>query len=116
MISGTRGTNSLFPCPICLVPLEELFDLFQDYPIRTALSAEALVKQARTMTQDNGNELLKSQGLRDVDVCHFTLIFYMTLTLFCYRMHFGSSIILILPNHSLLIYFMPMILVYFQTT
>ena len=68
MVAATRGTTSLFPCPICLIPRDKLLDLFEDYPIQTALSAEALVKQARAMSQKAGNALLKTQGLRDVDV------------------------------------------------
>lgn len=69
MIALTRGASSLFPCPICLVPADKLFDLFADYPIRTALSAEALIKQARTLTtQEERNNLLKAQGLHDIQV------------------------------------------------
>lgn len=81
MIALTRGVSSLYPCPICLVPADKLFDLFADYPIRTALSAEALVKQARTLTQEDGNNLLKEQGLRNVEVSfnHIASIIYSNL-------------------------------------
>ncbi|KAK7682341.1 hypothetical protein QCA50_014546 [Cerrena zonata] len=66
-VALTRGATSNFPCPICLVPAEMLMNLLQDYPIRTALSAEAIVKQARILTQDSAEKLLKSYGLRDID-------------------------------------------------
>ena len=68
-MSLTRGTNSKFPCPICLVPWDLLSDLLQNHPIRTAQSSEALVRQARTLNSEEGENLLKSAGLRDVDVC-----------------------------------------------
>lgn len=64
----TRGASSKFPCPICLVPADQLLNLFQDYAIRTALSAEALVKHARTLSKDAGEELLKLYGLRNIEV------------------------------------------------
>ncbi|KAK7677045.1 hypothetical protein QCA50_020010 [Cerrena zonata] len=67
MVSATRGTNSNFPCPICLIPADQLFNLLQDYPIRTALISEALVKQARILSREDGEELLKSYGLQDID-------------------------------------------------
>lgn len=67
MMSLIRGVQCKRPCPVCLVPLNELSDLSKTFAIRTAKDAQdALVIYRRSKTQ--GEELLKSLGLRAVEV------------------------------------------------
>ncbi|KAG2753584.1 hypothetical protein P692DRAFT_201705525 [Suillus brevipes Sb2] len=66
MMSLIRGVQCKCPCPVCLVPLNELSDLSKTFAIRTAKDAQdALVVYKRSKTQ--GEELLKSLGLRAVE-------------------------------------------------
>ncbi|KAI6139684.1 hypothetical protein BKA82DRAFT_4332162 [Pisolithus tinctorius] len=60
-----RGTKCKFPCPFCLVPLEELWDLSKTYEMRTTKQhqeALALYEQKKSA----GEKKLKSLGLRPV--------------------------------------------------
>ncbi|KAG2029665.1 hypothetical protein BDR03DRAFT_880244 [Suillus americanus] len=66
MMSLICGVQCKRPCPVCLVPLNELSDLSKTFAIRTAKDAQdALVVYRRSKTQ--GEELLKSLGLRAVE-------------------------------------------------
>ncbi|KAG1904216.1 uncharacterized protein F5891DRAFT_1126635 [Suillus fuscotomentosus] len=65
MMSLIRGLQCKCPCPVCLVPLDELHDLSKTFPIRSAKDAQAalnIYKQNRTQ----GEEVLKGLGLRPV--------------------------------------------------
>ncbi|KIN94997.1 hypothetical protein M404DRAFT_34563 [Pisolithus tinctorius Marx 270] len=60
-----RGTKSKCPCPFCLVPLEQLWDLKKTYEMRTTEQhkrALALFEEKKTV----GEKKLKSLGLRPV--------------------------------------------------
>lgn len=65
-----RGSKGHFPCPICLVPKLELGDLATRYALRTAKDTQNLVQAARGLTAAVGEDLLKTQSVRDVDVCN----------------------------------------------
>jgi len=65
----TRGTNSNFPCPVCLVPKEEMCKGIV-YEIRTTETMEGVYNEAKEMgTAEEREKLLKSFGLRGVEVC-----------------------------------------------
>ncbi|KAG2160202.1 uncharacterized protein EDB93DRAFT_1261699 [Suillus bovinus] len=63
-----HGTKCKCPCPICLVPREELGNVLTSYPLRTSTSVQATITEARSFSrQEDKEKLLMSQGLRDVD-------------------------------------------------
>lgn len=64
-----RGTGSLCPCPICLVPSTKLCDHTVTYPIQKVEDAQIRVK----LYEENhiaGEAALKEQGLQPINV-HF---------------------------------------------
>lgn len=63
-----RGVGSLFPCPRCLIPEAKLGELSASAPLRTTASMKAIIMEARGMRSGEKEALLKSFGLRDVDV------------------------------------------------
>ncbi|KAG2112054.1 uncharacterized protein F5147DRAFT_744680 [Suillus discolor] len=63
-----HGLMGKFPCPICLVPHDELYKTSNIYPLRTSAGAKALRVQARESTTLEAREqILSSESLRDVD-------------------------------------------------
>lgn len=65
----TRGPNSNFPCPVCLVPKEEIHKGVV-YTLRTTKTMEGVYYQAEKMnTAEESEKLLKSYGLRKIEVC-----------------------------------------------
>ncbi|KAG1786171.1 uncharacterized protein HD556DRAFT_1434837 [Suillus plorans] len=65
LICGLMGK---FPCPICLVPREELSKTSNVYRLRTSTDAKALRARARESTTIEAREqILSSESLRDVD-------------------------------------------------
>ncbi|KAG1816991.1 hypothetical protein EV424DRAFT_1624504 [Suillus variegatus] len=67
IMSLTRGIMSLWPCPICLVPRDELWDTSKRYSRRIANTSRDIVLAAREKdTYDELEELLKQYGLRNV--------------------------------------------------
>lgn len=68
-MSLTRGSTSLFPYVVCLVPAEELRKIWKEYEKRTAARAKQILDEARSQrrVQDH-DEILKSWGLRGVEV------------------------------------------------
>ncbi|KAG1800477.1 uncharacterized protein HD556DRAFT_1230432 [Suillus plorans] len=65
MMSLIRGLQCKCPCPVCLVPLDELHDLSKTFPIRSMKDAQValdIYRQNRT----EGEEVLKGLGLRPV--------------------------------------------------
>ena len=75
-MSLTHGAASNFPCPICLIGHDELTDVVNTWPLRTAAQAQELVKQARGLICASDHEaLLSSQGLRDIDVSISSVLF-----------------------------------------
>lgn len=68
MISLIRGHGSKCNCIVCLAPSESCSDLSQYFPLRTAEQSQAVVEEARSLRGDAAEALLKSYGLRNVDV------------------------------------------------
>ena len=64
-----RGVGSLHPCPRCLIHHMKLKDLTHVSVLRTTENMKAEVQRARTqrLLKDK-EEILKSAGLREVDV------------------------------------------------
>jgi hydrogenase maturation factor len=92
----TRGANSKFPCPICLVPKAEIFK-GAVYALRTTETMEVIYNQTKEMnTVEEHEKLLTSVSLRGIKVCIMltqwihTYIMYHQLD----RMCSGNSIIL----------------------
>ena len=69
-----RGYMGKCPCPVCLVPKDELLTATKVYPLRTCCHTEATLAEARTKSREEMEALLKEHGLRDVDVS-YTLVF-----------------------------------------
>ncbi|KAG2093553.1 hypothetical protein BD769DRAFT_1615706 [Suillus cothurnatus] len=63
-----RGLMGKFPCPICLVPREELSKISNVHRLRTSVDAKALRARAReSTTLEVREQILSSESLRDVD-------------------------------------------------
>jgi len=63
-----RGYMGKCPCPVCLVPKGELLTATKVYPLRTRCHTEATLAEARDKSREEMETLLKTHGLRDVDV------------------------------------------------
>ncbi|KAM6499899.1 hypothetical protein JOM56_005407 [Amanita muscaria] len=74
IMAATRGANSLFPCPVCLVPGRELDDLRKRHERRTASGSAQLIRQAEGAgSLKDAEEILKSQGLRLINNAFWTV-------------------------------------------
>ena len=73
MMSLIHGRLGKCPCPVCLVPLDELHDLAKSFPAQFQEQAETALKAYAT-DQSTGNEILKSLGLRPITVCKIILL------------------------------------------
>ncbi|KAG2103174.1 hypothetical protein BD769DRAFT_1630901 [Suillus cothurnatus] len=63
-----RGTNCKCPCPICLVPKDELGNVLTPYPFRTSAAVQATLLDARSQARKEDKEkILVLQGLWDVN-------------------------------------------------
>lgn len=113
-----RGTNSKFPCPVCLVPGDELCK-GRVYALRTTETMEKVYDEACQMsTASERNNHLKGYGLRYAQVCSIMLWLVTCLCqlILCNRMCFGSSRIQTHTELSLLTACMHLTLVYSKTT
>jgi len=64
-----RGINSHYPCPVCLVPAEDLSDLSKIYPLRTTEKMKEVYETAQGAETMAAKEvILKEYSLRDVEV------------------------------------------------
>lgn len=64
-----RGLMGKFPCPVCLIPREELSKGSNTYRLRSSGDAKALRARARdSTTAEVREQVLSSESLRDVDV------------------------------------------------
>ncbi|KZV71295.1 hypothetical protein PENSPDRAFT_734188 [Peniophora sp. CONT] len=61
------GVQSGFPCPICLVPSDQLLDVTHTWPMRTTKDATRLIKQASKLGKTARAKKLREQSIRDVD-------------------------------------------------
>ena len=67
-----RGTSSLFPCPVCLVPRKELMAIWKKYKERTGEDMTAILQEARAApNKAQAEKILKRVSLRPVEVCTF---------------------------------------------
>ncbi|KAG2123498.1 hypothetical protein BD769DRAFT_1628911 [Suillus cothurnatus] len=65
MMSLIRGHHSKCPCPVCIVPLDELHDLLKSFRLRSMQDAMAAL-DVYEESKACGEELLKALGLRPV--------------------------------------------------
>lgn len=64
-----RGLMGKFPCPVCLIPCEELSKGLNTYRLRSSGDAKALHARARdSMAAEVREQVLSSKSLRDVNV------------------------------------------------
>jgi hypothetical protein len=65
-----RGVTGLFPCPVCLIPKDQQSNLAASYGLHTADDLRDTYKAALVATTKAESErLLKSKGLRPIEVC-----------------------------------------------
>lgn len=87
----TRGFGGKCPCPICLVSPEDLADLSKICTLRTAQTMRSTLERACEEQLAREKEaVLKSVGLRGVEVNTIFSCTYYFLTPFC-RTSFGRS-------------------------
>jgi hypothetical protein len=63
-----RGFGSLTPCPVCLVPSDQLSNLSVTFPLRTKEDMKDQYERAQEHNVAEGDAILKAIGLRDVEV------------------------------------------------
>ncbi|KAG6370447.1 hypothetical protein JVT61DRAFT_12066 [Boletus reticuloceps] len=66
MMTLIRGTRGKCPCPVCLVPLEELCKLSKTFPMQT-ISQVVEGYEAYLRKKSEGEEILKALSLRPVE-------------------------------------------------
>lgn len=97
-----RGTKGLCPCPVCLVPHKALHALNEEYPRWTAEDSRNTVKLARaTKSTKDADKLLKSKGLRGINVCLYLFdpsLLVQLIIDYSFRMHSGNCLILTLTE------------------
>ncbi|KAF8910223.1 hypothetical protein CPB84DRAFT_1938167 [Gymnopilus junonius] len=62
-----RGLQSYAPCPVCLIPGDELSNLSQAFELRTVEKMKQIYQEAQKMNAASKEELLKKYELRDVE-------------------------------------------------
>ncbi|EDQ99252.1 uncharacterized protein LACBIDRAFT_316752 [Laccaria bicolor S238N-H82] len=67
IIALIRGVNSKFPCPVCLIPGDQLANLSSDFPLRFSSDMEKIYKSTIGLNASETEETLKNVGLRDVE-------------------------------------------------
>ena len=63
-----RGIKANYPCPICLVPKEELSNLSKVYELRTTADMQGIWSEAQEMNSTQREQHLQEYGLRDIQV------------------------------------------------
>lgn len=84
---------SLWPCPICLVPRDDLWDTSKSYRRRTSKESQAVINAVRAKeTFEEREELLKEQVLRLIEVSKYfrMSISKMSMIHCLIRMHSGQ--------------------------
>ncbi|KAG2117138.1 uncharacterized protein F5147DRAFT_811351, partial [Suillus discolor] len=94
VMSLTRGIKSLWPCPVCLVPHDDLLDTLKAYPRRTSDQSQNVLQVARgKQTAEERDDMLKQYGLRDVQnafwIVALTCVHY---ALSWDRLHFNGGL------------------------
>lgn len=67
-----RGSTGNYPCPICLVPHNELSDLTKTYRLRTTVEMAEIHTESQKMNATDREKYLKDVGLRDIEVSAFS--------------------------------------------
>ncbi|KAG1864363.1 hypothetical protein F4604DRAFT_1893404 [Suillus subluteus] len=76
VISLIRGIKCLWPCPVCLVPHDELLNILKCYPPRMSTHSQEVLKAAwAKATAKEKEEKLKEYGLRDVINAFSTMMY-----------------------------------------
>ncbi|RXW22756.1 hypothetical protein EST38_g3097 [Candolleomyces aberdarensis] len=74
VMAAIRGMGSAYPCPVCLIPLEEFPGLSKKYPLRTSESMKKIYDDANNdRTVAEREALLKAVGLRNVENAFWSL-------------------------------------------
>ncbi|KAK0436961.1 uncharacterized protein EV420DRAFT_1487347, partial [Desarmillaria tabescens] len=69
-----RGVNGDAPCPICLVPKLEQYNLEMEYELRTSERTREILQRARGLrTQELWDDYLGEFGLRNIDNVFWTI-------------------------------------------
>ncbi|KAG0692246.1 hypothetical protein DFH29DRAFT_985855 [Suillus ampliporus] len=89
----TRGLMSLWPCPVCLVSRDNLWDTSKSHRRRTSKESQVLVNAARVKeTFEEREELLKEQALRLVENAFWAVAFTCIYRALSYdRCHFNHG-------------------------
>lgn len=74
-MSLIRGFMGLRPCPVCHVPKDQLHDFGKSWARRTGLETQKIIAQSKVLNAAEGEQLLKSNGLRPIDVRQFLIEF-----------------------------------------
>lgn len=75
-VTTIQGVRSAYPCPICLVPKDKLWDLSEViYPRRTRGGALRLLSRAdKASSKKAAKEILGGQSIRSVSVGDIVII------------------------------------------
>jgi len=65
-----RGIGSHAPCPICLVPGDELSNLSDDFELRSKSSMQEAYESSKDMSAAESKTAFKALGLQDIEVLH----------------------------------------------
>ena len=82
-----RGYLGLQPCPVCHVPKDQLHDCTNCWQYRTGLETQKLIANARALNAKQGEEILKANGIRPVDVSYYYYLRSKNLT----QIHFKNA-------------------------
>ena len=79
------GIKANYPCPVCLVPKEELSNLSKMYELRTTTGMQEIWSAVQEMNATQQEPHLWEHGLRDVQVAinHFYYLFWFNVLLIC---------------------------------
>jgi len=66
-----RGFMGLKPCPVCYVPKNQLHDFSKSWPLRNGHETQKIIAESKELNAAAGEELLKSHGIRPIDVSQF---------------------------------------------
>jgi hypothetical protein len=70
-----HGVGCKQPCPVCHVPDVELHDCRKArWPLRTGIEIQGIIDQAHQLSATEGEELLKANGLRPIELSNLCLI------------------------------------------
>jgi hypothetical protein len=68
-----HGLRSYTPCLVCLVPGDKLADLSETFELQTKEKMRGMYEQAQELNAADKNNLLKTYGLQDIEVCYVVI-------------------------------------------